>query len=594
MSFARLAQTDASASTTTIGWNHQQRFDSRTSFNASVNYTTHGQVVHRNTINPFVATATMNSGLNFAKQFDWGTLTVGGNRKQDLTTDQVTMNFPEVRLTPSALSVGSWLTWSPQFSYTNNQTFHNTGTPLLVPGDTLPDTAAVFFDERQTGIAFSTPLRLGRWNWSNSVNVQDKVSDKREEFVFDSTSPGGARRVVFNRTFETRVDWQTGINLPAFFSGTWKLQPGIAILNATSAGPYMIRNQFSGGEFVRQGKRLAFNASISPAFFGFFPGVGPLQRIRHSFTPLVSYQYAPGARVPDDFARAVDPTGRNPNARTDPQQTISLGFSQNFEGKLRPPASDSASEQPARKIRLLSINTGGISYNFEQAKRPGRTGWSTQTINNTLASELLPGFSLSLNHDLWDGPVGFDTTRFDPFLQSVSASFSITPATLAGLASLVGLRPRRDAPPAAPSPGPGGVGGIPGQPGQGGFPTGQSYVPVSSMGGGGRAFSLSASYSSTRARHDTTNVQAGRRQLNLNLNFSPTAKWTANWTTAYDLETGRFGQHYLRFERDLHRWHASFAFMRSANGNVAFNFSIALLDQPDIKFDYDQQTFTRP
>jgi lipopolysaccharide transport LptD-like protein len=424
--------------------------------------------------------------------------------------------------------------------------------------------------------------------------VQDVASDKREEFVFDSTAPGGARRVVFNHTFETRVDWQTGINLPSLFSGTWKLQPGIAILNATSAGPFMIRNQFSGGEFVRQGKRLAFNASISPAFFGFFPGVGPLERIRHSFTPLVSYQYAPGAKVPDDFARALDPTGKNPNAHTDPQQTISLGISQNIEGKVRRASSDTATDQPARKFRLLSINTSGVSYNFEQAKQVGRTGWTTQTMNNTFASELLPGFSLGLNHDLWDGPVGFDTTRFDPFLQSVTAGFSITPATLAGLASLVGLGGRRPAPPAATAPTPENpVGPTPSQ--VGGPLLGPGVGHYGPPGGGGRAFSLSASYSSTRVRDDTASGPVpGRRQLNMTLNFSPTAKWTASWDTAYDLETGRFGRHFLRFERDLYRWHASFSFVRSANGNVSFNFNIALLDQPEIKFDYDQQTFSRP
>src|SRR2546430_9128297 len=35
------------------------------------------------------------------------------------------------------------------------------------------------------------------------------------------------------------IEWQTGINLPPLFTGTWKLQPGIAIVNTTSAGPFM-------------------------------------------------------------------------------------------------------------------------------------------------------------------------------------------------------------------------------------------------------------------------------------------------------------------------------------------------------------------
>jgi hypothetical protein len=98
------------------------------------------------------------------------------------------------------------------------------------------------------------------------------------------------------------------------------------------------------------------------------------------------------------------------------------------------------------------------------------------------------------------------------------------------------------------------------------------------------------SLSSTRTRADTLPPQAGRQQLSMNLGFRPTGRWQANWTTAYDLVTHQFGEHYVRLERDLNRWHASFAFVKSPNGNFAFSFSVALLDQPDIKFDYEQQT----
>ena len=87
------------------------------------------------------------------------------------------------------------------------------------------------------------------------------------------------------------------------------------------------------------------------------------------------------------------------------------------------------------------------------------------------------------------------------------------------------------------------------------------------------------------------NSQAGQRQLRLDTGFSPTPHWQVSWSSTYDLATRQFGYHYVRLERDLHRWHASFAFSKAPNGNFAFNFYISLIDQPDIKFDYDQQTF---
>jgi hypothetical protein len=102
--------------------------------------------------------------------------------------------------------------------------------------------------------------------------------------------------------------------------------------------------------------------------------------------------------------------------------------------------------------------------------------------------------------------------------------------------------------------------------------------------------------SSSRSRNDTTpelRHAAGRQTTNLNLAFSPTRNWTANWSTSYDMGTRQFSYHSLNFQRDLRRWRASFSFNKTAAGNFSFSFNITLTDQPDIKFDYDQNTYVR-
>lgn len=598
LTYARVDQLNSPNTSSQISWQHTQSFDSRTSFSANVNYATSGTVLQQNSVDPFLATAQLSSQLNFTKRFAWGTFNVGGSRSQDLSSGLVSQSFPNVSLTPSPVNITSNITWSPGFAVTNQQTFHSGPTVLLLPGAPgIADTLRLFADTRQSGLGFQTPLRIGRWNWANSFTVNDQISNQRQEFLIpDPSAPGGVRRELFGSTFLTSVDWQTGINLPQLFSGTWKLQPGINIVNATTAGAFMLRNQFSNGQFVAQGKRLQFSAGIRPAFFGFLPGLGPVARVRHSISPIVTYFFAPAAHVPDAYSRALDPTGSLLNSRTDPQQTISIGLSQNFEAKLRPSPHDST-QQPPRKLRLLSINTTALQYNFEQAKQADRTGWQTQTLGNTFASDLFPNFSLSVVHDLWDGPVGLRSSHFSPFLQSVNATFAVTPATLRGLAGIVGLRHHAPAPPpapvAAPPPGtPGqGAGGAPPPPPPPLFGGPQSYL--SPPGGGGQSFSLTLALSSTRIRPGSAGAltsQAGREQLSMNLAFRPTERWQAGWTTVYDLVTRQFGEHYVRLERDLNRWHASFAFVKSPNGNFAFTFSVALLDQPDIKFDYEQQT----
>src|SRR5256885_5574289 len=284
LSFTRTSELDQPGVNTRIGWNHSQKFNAATTLTAHIDYSTNGTIIQRNSLKPWEVTARVGSSLNFDKRFSWGAINIGGTRYQDLSSDNITQTFPSISLTPSAVNLTEWMTWSPQFTFSNEQRFHQASGTLLVPnanpGDTLgvPDTLKLFNDSRTTTMNIATPLRLGRWNWSNNLTITDLRTQGRQEFQSRDTT-GAIRRVLYGQTFETRVEWQTGINLPSFFASTWKLQPGVAIVNATGAGPFMIRNQFTGGEFVQQSKRLQFFASISPTFFGFFPGLGPFSRI---------------------------------------------------------------------------------------------------------------------------------------------------------------------------------------------------------------------------------------------------------------------------------------------------------------------------
>ena len=203
----------------------------------------------------------------------------------------------------------------------------------------------------------------------------------------------------------------------------------------------------------------------------------------------------------------------------------------------------------------------------------------------------MPGFSLSTTHDLWKGTVGYDTARFNPFLSQVSARFTLSPATFRGLAALLTGRT------AAP--------GAPGQAADSGraplpvrhYPSygGLDRLPTTNAPGGHRPFSASVTYDDQRQRvvSDTLALlpgQSGNRTLGLNVGFSPSAGWAVSWDTQYNLTTKQFGQHVLRLDRDLRRWHATFAFVKAPNGNFAFDFFVTLIDQPAIKFQYDQRT----
>ncbi|UCG85659.1 MAG: LPS-assembly protein LptD [Gemmatimonadota bacterium] len=578
-----------------LQWMHQQSFNQRTRLTANVDYATSTRVIEQNSVDPLVQTATLGSRVNFSKQMDWGTLTIGASRSQDLANGTITQSLPDISLSPAPVNFGEAVTWSPSFSFSNNQRLNQfpgvvieTSTIAGITADTL------FPDDRTTGFRLATPIRVGRWNWRNDFSVTDFVTNRPSQPVtIVDPVDSSTSTVYYGEDFSTGVDWNTGINLPSLFPSTWKLQPSVGVQNTTS-GPFMIRNRQTGGAFVSQGKRLSFSASLSPTVFGFFPGVGPISRIRHSFSPMFSWNLAPAADVPEAYARAVSRPGTTPQLRSPTAHSISLGLSQTFEGKLRAAADDTTSDpRDAPKVKLLSIQTSAITYDFQQAKEPGRSGWTTGSIQNTFTSDLLRGFTLSLSHELWDGPIGYDSTRFDLFLRSVSARFTLTGATFANIFSLFTggeVTAEQEDQAADPQDRLQPLGGAMSAP-RSLDPAIDQLTARPTAGGG---FRTSVTYDEQRTRTRIVDGEAietpSLRNLGLQIGFSLTPGWSVSWNTNYNITQKEFGQHLLRLDRTMHRWRATFSFVKAPNGNFAFNFFISLQDQPEMKFQYDQRT----
>jgi sec-independent protein translocase protein TatC len=576
-----------------VRWDHRQTFDMATSLNLSFNYASNTTVIKNNALDPLQNTQQITSQLNFSKRYGWGTLTLGGNRRQDLSSGNVQQLLPAITLSPVPLAIGSDLTWSPGLSFTNNI---NSDAPAgtlvqITPGglDTIPLTT----DSRVTAFNFDTPVRFGSFNWSNSLQVTDQTTTGRESITFkvdDPTTPDPTDSVTVNQTFtgsfQSALDWDTGITLPVLFRGSWKVQPSVGIANAAAGQPFMIRNRNTNGDWVQQGKRFRFGASASPTLFGFYPGIGPISRIRHSFSPIVTYNYEPAANVSEEFARAITRPGQPVELRSAARQQLTVGLSQVFEGKEKSTGGDTA-QANARKLRLLSISTSGVTYDFEQAKEPGRSGWVTDALTNSFLSDLLPGFNLSLTHDLFEGAVGTDAARFDPFLQNVSANFSVSGNTFRSIASMFGLGSKKNEPGRRDET-------VPAYVAESGrrARTGSFYSPSQAPFRSGRAFTASFNYSLSRTRPDPLQPPTPETQsLGLNTSFSPTPFWSLSWSTQYNITGGKFESHVVRLERELHEWRAGFNFVQNANGNFAFYFTIYLTDLPDMKLDYDQTTF---
>jgi hypothetical protein len=75
------------------------------------------------------------------------------------------------------------------------------------------------------------------------------------------------------------------------------------------------------------------------------------------------------------------------------------------------------------------------------------------------------------------------------------------------------------------------------------------------------------------------------------VSFNLTRNWAMQWQTMYDAEKREFASQIVSLQRELGDWRALFGFTQAPNGNFAFNFMISLKPAPDLKFNYDRQSY---
>jgi len=579
---------------TSLLWSHHQQFNLSTNLTFNINYVSNSVVLRQNALNPLQNTQQVNSAVSFQKRFRWGQVNLGGNRRQSLSDGSSSTELPALTISPKPIDIGRNVTWSPNLSLTNDLTASTPLASLLITQPNgLIDTVPQVGSSRNTVFNLTTPFRFGSFSWQNSIAFIDRTTTQRQAIAFLApgfVNPADSVSVsqFFPGDFSTTFDWQTGINLPILFQRSWRITPSVGITNKTGQA-FAIRNRQTDGAWVIQGKKFNFSLSSSPTFFAFYPGFGPLARIRHTFAPLIQFSYSPAASISQAFANAITPAGQTPQLSILPTQTLSIGLNNTFEGKTKPQPGDTAGTT-VKKIKLLSISTSALTYDFEQAKQPGRTGWTAQTLSNSFLTDLLPGFNLRITHDLWRGVVGTDTAKFEPFLTSLQTNFTLTGNTFRAIGSLFGLGHA----PAARTPG------------QLRGPD-QSQQPYEAQGGRSttffsanqnslpnRPFAINLSYTLSRTRPIPGQPEvASQKNLNFTTGLSPTRFWTVQWNAQYNLTASRFESQTVALQRDLHDWRAQFNFTRNANGNFAVYFSIFLIALPELKFDYNQATFNQ-
>ncbi|MEO8880292.1 MAG: putative LPS assembly protein LptD [Gemmatimonadaceae bacterium] len=624
----------------TIGfnWAHSQQFSQSSSLNMNLNYTSNTTVYQQDALTVAQALAAISSQLALTQKLGPFNLTAGGSRSQYAGRDLVNQDFPNFSVTPAGpVKIASWLSWTPTLSVDNNQAFNLEGQTTyrysMTPGGLL-DSTAIKANTRNTTANFQSPLRIGRFQLSNSFRYSDQLNDLPTtvtQFDFNTGVQTGSRTYANIR--KQQLDWDTQFSLPGVLQGTWNVAPFVSFQNADGSYAYLVKTTLSNGAWVSQSKRVQTGISASPTFFAFFPGFGPFSRLRQSIQPRLSFSYAPSSDVSDAFLLA---TGRTRSGYLGGlrSETMQFQFNQVLEAKLRS-KSDTAPDA-GDKIRLLTINASPIDYDFVVASRTHRFGVTSNSFSYNLQSDLLPGFDFSSNYSLFQGDPLSDTAQFKPFRTGMTATFTIGKNSnpFKTLRRLFGGTQPDTAPVGANLTGNGfssndgqGINALPATAGSVG-----SRYPFAINGNAG--WNLSVSFTESQSRPvsgtnvkvtdpraicatfppidqpaclqnpppqtDTTSSLLGgstiyvsprRSTLRGNISFHITPRWSMQWTTGYDFALHQFSDHVVSLQRDMHDWRAIFAFTRAPNGNFSFNFYISLIAEPNLKFNYDRRTY---
>lgn len=630
---------------------HSQRFANDGNLNLNINYTSNTTVQRQNTFDPVQALATIHSDAQYSRRFGPATLSLGGSRTQFPGSKHVEQGFPSLQLSTAPISIGPHIIWTPSLAFSATQSLRLDQPGLFqfrygIDTAGKLDSTETKKNSYTTGLTVGTPLKIFGQDFGNSFSVNSQRNQFPDLVTVHDVQTGDSVGVrVYGETFRTNVDWTPSFQLPPFGQNKFNLSPSITLANV-DPNAFWVATERSNGKFVSQSKRLSYGLNAAPTLYARFSGFGPFTTFRHSITPSIGYSYAPTGHVSDEYLVATGQI-RKGYLGAISQNMINFGLSTVLEAKVA--SSDTLTTQ-GNALKMLSLNMSSFSYNLSRLNAPEVTskawwrGLTTQQFNYSVHSDLLPGIEFSSNYSLFQGSTTSDTAIFKPYREQTSASLTLSrdqnpfavltklfgkPVPAAQHAGVAPVDPNTTAQQDATAR------ELAAQPVAGARTSGERFLVPPSQGWrlaltlsssrprppvGGNIVDYDPAQNCTKTANGSqlllnqcqinARLQSGNSQpvtsptpggivyripaqtnVGADLGFNLTPRWTAAWRTNYDFVRHEFASHVVSLQRDLHDWRLSMGFTQSSNGNFAFNFSIGLKAQPDLKFDYARNSY---
>ena len=607
--------------------NYNWEISERMQLRLSGRYASSAAFVRRNSFDPREVTQSIDSDGGFNRRFDWGTLSLSANRRQFLSDDRVEMTLPTANLSLSTITL-----FPAPF---NRARFYNNATLSAsmrasrsirdLPSQMLSDEPFSLSQADETNMrgGLSATLSAGAFSISQSLDLKSNTKLDLPGNFFDPDKPAPRagigsvgdlqRSVLVSQSALDPIDfgaqeltWSTSVNYQQNLVGSTTITPQLSVSGRSIQSD---TSMVAGGGFIAAPRRISFGAQLKSDIYGFFLN----ERLRHKLSPSFDFAWSPQVTP---SAVQVATFG---NRAIQPKKELRFGITQTFEMRVDDEESDStaaaatAAPDPSggprrlpqsQKVTVLALRTSAVTYDFEQASELGHftRGFADNLrISHQISSDYLRGLSLSLEHYVFDDAAiaaAGGARSFSPFVSNVNLGFSMGNNTglFRWLRGLTGGEVEEDDESQTQQ--------STDQAEDVSDPSGfeNEDLGESTIVPGGRRdrgsgqrrtqgevgkWDASISYSLARERA----VGASDNQMvQGTLNFQPTEKWSVRWRTSYDVVTGAFNDHMISLQREMHRWEADFSFRQTATGNWTFLFEVALTDNRDLHFDYEQRT----
>ncbi len=471
-----------------INGSTQWQMSERTRLRFRGSYASSTSMIRRTSFDPREVVQSIDSEGGVTHRFGFGNLTLSANRKQYLSDDRVEMTLPNLSFSLSPMTFLRAPTGRARFynniTWSGSTSFRRSTSDKSPQPDSLPFKASLA-DQVRTSAKMSSSLSIGNLSLGGGLDfTENLVKDVPVGMPLIGTL-GPEVPYFLEDSARAEAGWNASLGYQQRLVGSSTLTPSLSMSGR------MVRSDRDSlsSSFVSGPSRLSLGVTLRGDIYGFFPGFGSFEAIRHKMSPSFDYSYSPEVS-PTDLQREVFGA-----SEVGAQRTLRITLNQTFEAKLKEEAAlqaqadeaaryefpgasqdslllaklDSAgvlydqtaidslladsiaadslstladsllgptSSEPGQKVTILALRTTAVTYDFEKAKEADDWLWGIETtrLTNTISSDYLRGLNLTFTHDLFEDPPpgggagdpgGESSRKFSPHLSSMNFGFSL-------------------------------------------------------------------------------------------------------------------------------------------------------------------------